>query len=461
MRLASGARTRFSRRVFIWFYRLLFLPLALVALPRYALRMRRRGGYRADFATRFGCGLALPEKRAGARRIWIQAVSLGEMLAIEPLLRGLASDPRNEIFLTVTTSTGYALARERYAELVLRVAYFPVDFWPFSRRVWKQVRPDLAMCAETELWPEHLEQARRFNVPFVLVNGRLSDRSFARSKRLAWLTRGAWRRIAKVYACSDIDGRRFVELGLPGESVEVTGNLKVDLRVEPVLSAEERAQLKARLGLGAGFVLLGSSTWPGEEAALLEAFRALRTRRADARLLIVPRHGERRGELEAWLREAAGGLRFHFKSRGLPESPVDIHIADTHGELRTLSQLADLAFIGKSLPPHAEGQTPVECGALGVPMILGPGMTNFRSIRDGLRAAGAIVEVADASELREAVARLADDPARRAAMGLAGKAWHRLNQGALERTLAGIAGWLDREVGLQSDPSGEGRAGSD
>src|SRR5690606_4961157 len=145
---------------------------------------------------------------------------------------------------------------------------------------------------------------------------------------------------------------RFAELGLPSERVEVTGNLKVDVRVEPILSADERARLKERLGLGAGFVLLGSSTWPGEEAALLDAFRALRPTRADARLLIVPRHGERRRELEAWLREAAGELRWHFKSRGEPDAPVDILIADTHGELRTLSQLADIAFIGKSLPPH-------------------------------------------------------------------------------------------------------------
>ena len=406
--------------------------------PKYLLRMRKRGGYGENFGQRFGRGVSLPAKQLGERRIWIQAVSLGEMLAIEPLLRGLVAERRNRIFLTVTTSTGYALAKEKYGDFALGIAYFPLDFWPFSRRVWNAVEPDLAICAETELWPEHLRQAARRKVPFVLVNGRLSDKSFRSTQKLAWLVGSSLRQIDKVFACSDLDAARFVALGLGKDRVETVGNLKVDVEIDPILTAAERAELKRCCGLGNGFVLLGSSTWPGEEAALLEAFKALRTRDKNARLLIVPRHGERREEIRSFLAGAAGGLRFHFKSRGLPALEVDILVADTHGELRALTQIADLAFIGKSLPPHSEGQTPVEAGALGVPMLIGPGMSNFRSIRAGLKEVGAFREVADGEALTQAVLALSSDETLRARMGEAGRAWHAANQGAVGRTLEGI-----------------------
>lgn len=428
--------------MFLWIYRLLFAPLALLALPRYLLHIRRRGGYRERFGTRFGRGLNFEPKRTGVKRIWIQAVSLGEMLAIEPLVRGLAEDRRNEIFITVTTSTGYALAKEKYAAIACEIAYFPMDFWPFSKRVWEQADPDLAICAESELWPEHLEQARRRNTPLLLVNARLSDRSYRNMKALKWLTRSSLVKVSHVFASSEQDRDRFLELGLPRERVELTGNVKVDVTIEPILSSAQRVDLKRSLGLGEGFTLLGSSTWPGEEAMLIEALRRLRSDDPKARLLIVPRHGERRGEIESLLKESATSFAWHFKSRGAAAGAVDILIADTHGELRTLTQLADLAFVGKSLPPHREGQTPVECGALGVPMVFGPGMSNFRSIRDGLLHYGAARQVEDAGEAIETICALRGDDATRSAMADGGKRWHEASKGAVNRTLRGIQRWI-------------------
>ena len=429
-------------RVFIWIYRILFLPLALLSLPGYLLHIRKRGGYRDRFGTRFGKGLEVPAKAAGRKRIWIQAVSLGEMLAIEPLLKRLESETSIEVYLTVTTSTGYALAKEKYGMQAVGISYFPMDFWLFSRRVWKQIDPDLAICAETELWPEHLQQAKASKVPFLLVNARLSDRSFRRSKQLSWLFGGFLNRISRVYACSDLDRERFLELGLPADRIETTGNIKVDVTIEPILNETQRSGLREQLGMTGSFLLLGSSTWPGEEAMLLKAFRALRETQPTAKLMIVPRHGERREEIETLLHREASDLRYHLKSRGMPEGDLDILIADTHGELRQLTQLADLAFIGKSLPPHTEGQTPVECGILGTPLLFGPGMSNFRSIRAGLLQFGAAREVSDELDALETIVSLSKDPEARRRMSEGGKRWKAASQGAVDHTIEGLKHWL-------------------
>lgn len=434
----------FKRELFIWIYRLIFVPFALLLSPKYLLKMKRRGDYDGAFAMRFGAGMEDWPKREGHYRVWIQAVSLGEMLVIESLLRKLASDERVEILLTTTTSTGYRLAKDKYSDICDRIYYFPLDFWPFSRRVWKRMRPDLAICAETELWPEHMQQAYNANTPMVLVNGRLSDNSFRYARRLAFLFRRHLNGISRVLAISEHDGQRFEAIGVDRSKVVVTGNLKVDVSIGVRLDSTERAAMKATLGLGEGFVLLGSSTWPGEEAVLLDAFRSLREQLPDCRLMLVPRHAERRGEVAAFLEESAADLNWHFKSEGEPSGPVDILVGDTSGELRVLTQLADLAFIGKSLPPHREGQTPIECGLLGVPMVFGPGMNNFRSIREGMLELGAAEEVVDAEALRSKLVALALDEAAREKQKRNQEVWARNSRGALERTVEEIDQLLHR-----------------
>jgi 3-deoxy-D-manno-octulosonic-acid transferase len=181
---------------------------------------------------------------------------------------------------------------------------------------------------------------------------------------------------------------------------------------------------------------LGSSTWPGEEAALVGALKALREAGVPARLLLVPRHAERRGEVEALLKES--GFSFHLRSRGAAEGEVDIAVGDTTGELRKFTQLADLVFVGKSLPPHGEGQTPVEAAALGRAILFGPGMSNFRPISQELLATGAARLVSDREELASAATLLMRDQEARAAMATAAQKWHRANQGAVSRTLAAL-----------------------
>ncbi|MDP3073903.1 MAG: glycosyltransferase N-terminal domain-containing protein [Opitutaceae bacterium] len=417
----------------IWVYRFLFFPALLVLAPVYLWRMRRRGGYGAGFSQRFGADPGLPAKTPGRPRVWLQAVSVGEMLAIAPILEALRGDGA-EVYLTTTTSTGHRLARERYAALTIGIGYFPIDAWPFVARAWRRIAPDLLILAEGERWPEHLRAATTRGVPVLSINARLSDRSFARLKKFPRAAALTLRGITRLLAVSADDAERFIACGLARDRVTVTGNIKLDVTIPP-LADTEHTQLRRELGLAAGdLVLLGSSTWPGEEAALVAALQSARAAGLRCALLLVPRHAERRAEIEAELN--ATGLRHHFRSRGPAAGAVDVAVADTTGELRRLTQLADVVFVGKSLPPHTEGQTPVEAAALEKPIILGPGTSNFRLITRDLLARGAAREVSDPAALARAVGELLADGAARGALANAAARWHADNAGAAARTAA-------------------------
>ena len=423
-------------------YRILFLPVLMLLTPAYLLRMSRRGGYRSGFTQRFGEHPRLPAKIPGRPRVWLQAVSVGELLAIGPLLEALHRDGV-ETYLTVTTSTGHRLAGERYRQVTSGIGYFPLDWWYFVVRTWRRIEPDLVVLVEGERWPELLWQAASRGVPVVNINARLSDQSYARLLRFRPAGRLMFTSLTRLLPCSERDAMRFEELGVPRSRMVRTGNIKLDVAI-PLLAEPERAALARSLGLGAGRVLLGSSTWPGEEEALVAALRAARDRGFSCTLLLVPRHAERRPEIERRLRTSH--LRYHFRTDGDAPGEVDVVVADTTGELRRLTQLADVVFIGKSLPPHTDGQTPVEAAALGRAMLLGPGMGNFREISRDLISRGAAREVADANALADAVVALLANDAIRRTLGAAAARWQQDNAGAIGRTLAVL-----REEILRSD----------
>ncbi len=419
----------------IWLYRLLYLPALVLASPYYLWRMRKRGGYGRNFSHRFGGTAPLPAKRAGVRRIWLQAVSVGEMQAVGPLLEALKADGAVEVYLTTTTSTGHQVAESRYQSHVIALGYFPLDWWLFSARAWRHVQPDLAILMEGERWPEHIRQAVRRRVPVLSINSRLSDRSFRRMRRFRFLAPSLLGGIAWSLAVSAQDEERLRALGFPPEKVRTLGNIKLDLTIPP-LGEAQREGLRRALGLGDGLVLFGASTWEGEELVLVQALKAARSRGLRASLLLVPRHAERRDAIAAAM--AKTGLRHHLRSHGAAPHEVDVAVADTTGEMRELTQLADLVFCGKSLPPHDGGQSPIEAAALGKPLLFGPHMTNFREISRALREAGAAREVLNESELITAAVELLGDQAARARMGAAVQTWHARNRGAVERTLAVI-----------------------
>jgi 3-deoxy-D-manno-octulosonic-acid transferase len=424
----------------IYVYRLLFLPALLLASPYYLWRMRRRGGYAQGFWHRFGEVPPLPAKAPGAKRVWLQAVSVGEILAIAPLLEAFKREGHTEVYLTTTTSTGYQLAKEKYAALAVGIGYFPLDWWAFSAGAWRKVAPDLAILMEGERWPEHVSQARARDVPVISINARMSDRSFKRSMRFKWALRPLAAGITRVLCAAKRDEQRFKALGFPPDRLQTTGNLKLDVNI-PLLVDADKAALRRELGLPpAGLVLLGSSTWPGEETALLTALKAARERGLKVSLLLVPRHAERREELRGLLEKS--GLGFHFRSAGAAPGQVDVAVGDTTGELRKFTQLADLVFTGKSLAPHDGGQTPVEAAVLGKPVLHGPRMTNFRDIIRSLTEAGAVRKVETHSDLITAAVELLQETAQREKLAVAAREWGEANRGATERTIAVIRAQL-------------------
>ena len=419
------------------FYRILFLPGLALGLPYYLFRMWRRGGYGKGFWNRFGFIGNVPPKWQDVKRIWIQAVSVGELLAIEPLLQKLSREPELEVVLTTTTSTGYRVLEQRLAELTAWYGIFPLDFWLFSRQAWARLQPDLAILMEGELWPEHIYQASKRNVPVLLVNGRLSDRSYRRHLSFKGLTRRYFHRLNAILAGSQTDRDRFAALDwIPAEKVIPCGNLKLDIAREEAPSAAHRMAFLTELGMPSDTetLLLGSSTWPGEESALIESYINLRQANRGLRLLIVPRHAERKKELETLVKQFP--VQSHFRSNG-KQAPAgtEVYIADTTGELHMLTRFADLVFIGKSLPPNDGGQTPIESAALGKPMLFGPNMSNFRDVARRLDHAGAVKRVEDAAALQEAICQLLDDPHERRAMGEKAFTYIEQSRGATDRII--------------------------
>ena len=418
----------------LWFYRFLFIPVLVILAPGYLLRMRRRGGYRSNFGHRFGGHPKLPPKKKDRPRVWLQAVSVGEMLAIGPILEGLRRDGV-DVYLTTTTSTGFRVANDRYAGLTVGVGYFPIDWWPLMARAWNRLEPDVVVLTEGERWPEFLRQAANRNVPVVCINARLSDRSYSRLKRFRAVAGLMFDGVTRLLPASTGDEARFHDLGVPSDRMTMTGNIKLDVRI-PRLNEEERTRLRRELGLPDGLVLLGSSTWEGEEQALVAALQSLRAAGLACSLVLVPRHAERRIDVERLL--AAARLRVHFRSRGAAPGEVDVAVGDTTGELRKITQLADVVFVGKSLPPHTEGQTPVEAAALEKPILFGPGMGNFRVIAHDLVSRGAARTVADPGALAAVAEELLGDPDKRRKLAVAAARWQVENTGAVDRTLTVI-----------------------
>ena len=415
----------------IWFYRLLFLPAFLLAFPYYALRMLRRGGYAKDFSHRFGGQKNLPPVPDGKHRVWIQAVSVGEIEALSTLVDKLSQDSGIELVITTTTSTAYKILREKYAPKCFYTGVFPIDFLPFSARAWRKIKPDVCVLMEGELWPEHLHQAKARGAKLLLLNARMSDKSFARYAKFPYITRRIFDKFSAICASSEFDAARFVRLGASPLKVFCTGNMKFDSKPAQILDSDGRRALRAELGFAEdSLVLLGSSTWAGEEQMLLDALDKIRAKKIDCRLLLVPRHAERRAQIKQLLEHYPHWVR--SESKQAPDGTL-VYLADTTGELRTLTQVADFAFVGKSLPPNVGGQTPIDCAALGVPIVYGSNMTNFRRACETLERDGAVVKVPDAQSAVRELVRLSENANLRQTLAEKAKAWHSSNVGATDR----------------------------
>ena len=417
------------------FYTLLFhLALPLIALRLY-LRGRQAPAYRRRVAERFS--FSLPALMPGG--IWVHAVSVGESIAAAPLIKALLErHPELPVTVTCMTPTGSERIRALFGERVQH-CYLPYDLPWAAARFLDRVRPRLAVIMETELWPNHIHQCARRGIPIVLANARLSEKSARGYARFAALTRPMLAEMSWIAVQTEAEAERFRQLGARPERVSVTGSIKFDLTIDPDLPVRARA-LRASWGADRRPVWIAASTHAGEDEIVLDAHRRLLAERPDGLLILVPRHPERFEAVHVLCQRQ--GFPTVRRSSSLPVGAEDqVLLGDTMGELLFLYALADVAFVGGSLVPNG-GHNLLEPAALGLPVLSGPHLFNFLEIAAQLRAAGALLEVANGEELAAQLANLLAAADRRRLMGNSALGVLQASQGALALLLAGLAGLL-------------------
>jgi len=381
---------------------------APVWIPWVLLSRKRRANLPDRIGLRGAPRQTLNDDR---QTVWVHAVSVGETLAAVPLLRLLRRRaPGARLLVSSVTLTGRETAVKSLSDVADEGFFFPFDLPGLCGRFLDRVRPDVVVIVETEIWPNFIAACAHRGIPVVIVNGRLSKRSFARYMGFRWFFAPILRTLRTISAQTAEDAERFAALGAPREIVTVGGNLKFDVSPPESGSSPLSALLLKEKGAGAVWVVAGS-THDGEEAQLLRAFLSAREGNPSIRLLLAPRHPERFDAVEALLhREGVPMVRRTAIPEGAGQLPPEtVLLLDTVGELSGAYAAADLAFVGGSLVPKG-GHNVLEPSWHGVPTIVGPSMENFREIADAFLAGDALIRVAGEEELADRLRRFAADP---------------------------------------------------
>lgn len=406
----------------------LLSPLLFLYL---VFRGSRERGYWQRWGERLGyCG---SKTRPGG--IVVHAVSMGEINAAEALIRQLMIHyPELPLTVTCFTATGSRRIRDLFGDTVAH-CYWPLDLPGSVRRFLHHTRPRLLIILETEIWPNLYARTQQLGIPLLLVNARISDRSFAHYQKFPSLTAQALACTNGIGAQSTEDLQRLLALGAPIESAELTGNLKYDLQLTADITDRGLA-LRRSWGTDRP-VWLAASTREGEEAVVLAAFQEVRKSFPEALLVIVPRHPQRFEEVANLIARMGLPMARHSQhTTGL--NTVSCYLVDVMGELLAFYAACDVAFVGGSLAATG-GHNVLEAAALARPILVGPNTFNFAEISQQLIDAGGALRVSDTDSLQLAVSELLADPARRLHMGAAGQALVAAQQGALSRTLAMLA----------------------
>ena len=450
-------------------YNLLFAAVYPFLLPGFILRMIRRGGYAARMGDRFALypeGLfgkdrplfdshaaqSTRHKAQSTNLVWIHAVSVGEVQVAGQLMREWRKvEPDVRFCFSTTSSTGWKIAEKELASLNLSTSttsttsstsstsstsqdiliYNPLDFPNFVKSALRTVRPRAIVLTESEIWPNFIRMAKKMGVPLFLINARVSDRSAPRYKAAKWFFGEVLSCFTKIFAQSDLDKARLVAAGAPEDRVEVTGSFKFDVAHRNEAKEKELREWISSFDLRgrdapAPKILLGGSTWPGEDEVLLKIYKGILESsgapgvRALPLLVIAPRHFEKADAIEANIRKygfacvrrsrevgkrGAGGQRCEDSTVHLHLSPPPVFLADTTGELMGLYGIADVVFVGKSLCAHGS-QNMIEPCLCGKPTLVGPYTENFRPVMSDLLASNAILQVKDEKELEERIVEL-------------------------------------------------------
>jgi 3-deoxy-D-manno-octulosonic-acid transferase len=418
-----------------------FALRAYRALTRYAapvapllLAWRTRIGKEepARRAERYG-EASMP--RPSGFLVWFHAASVGEANAVLPVIDAIATEhPEISLLLTTGTVTSAKLARARLPKGAVH-QYVPLDNQDYVRRFLEHWRPDLAVFVESEIWPNLVLETNALNIPLVLVNGRMSFRSFRRWRNRPGLSRPLFSAFGLVLAQNERFAQRFTALG--AARTAPVGNLKIDAPPPPVDLAGHKSLSAALAGRS---VWLAASTHPGEDDIVAVAHLAMKGARPDLLTIIVPRHPDRGPFIAKLLTNA--NLKVALRSEGkLPDASTDIYIADTIGELGLFYNLVPVAFVGGSLVPHG-GQNPMEAIKLGAAVVTGPHWRNFADAYEELLASGGCAQVSEAKDLATAVLLLLEDAQARARMMARAEGTIARMGGALPRTITEIERFL-------------------
>jgi 3-deoxy-D-manno-octulosonic-acid transferase len=406
----------------------LALAVALIlASPYWLFRMLRGGRYRAGLRQRLGMlPSGLHAWIAGRPVLWLHAVSVGEILAASRLVELLDTAlPSTAVVISTTTATGQQLAQKRFG--AERVFYYPLDFGWIVRRVLRALRPQAIVLMESELWPRMIYEADRSSIPVVVVNARVSDRSLPRYRALRTLWRPFLRCLTLVLAQSEQDAARLRTIGVPAGKIQISGNLKYDVR--PPVEATVTEKLREYLAAGVNVVVAGS-TLAGEETWLLRALQELSGPFPSLLLILAPRHPER---FDAAAQEVANtGLPLLRRSQWMQNPAMlpagCVFLLDSIGELASVYSLATIAFVGGSLFPTG-GHNPLEPAQFGKPIVTGPYTENFRGMVAAMLAEEAI-RITPPERLAHTLEELLNDPAEAVAMGVRGQQFFAAHAGA-------------------------------
>ena len=433
-------------------YLLVLAAVSPVLLWQRVVRGKRRPGLWQKLTGR------LARRQGNSRLAWFHAVSVGEVLQLEPMIRECRRRwPSLEILLTTTTATGYRLACERFTDC--RVDWFPLDFSWSVRQALGRVRPDLVVLVELELWPNFILATHRQGIPLALVNGRISESSFRGYRRLKWLFGRLLPRFDRLIVQNETYAGRLESLGGPLERIHVSGSIKYD-RIETRRDNPATRELAARLGINhQDPVFVAGSTQEPEERLAVEAFVAARKTHPDLRLVLVPRHPERFDDVAEMVVSMGHPLlrRSQVDDRTPPSDNRPVVLLDTIGELASCWGLADVAFVGGSLTNRG-GQNMIEPAAYGAAVLLGPNTQNFQDVVDELLERGGARVVADGVALTQRLGELLDDPTTANALGEAARQLVLSRQGATESTLAILQELLPKETRSMTATKGESPA---
>jgi 3-deoxy-D-manno-octulosonic-acid transferase len=424
-------------------YNLLLIVASLGALPYFAVKSLSTRKYRAGLRQRFGhVPAAVVTALKGERPLWLHAVSVGEVIAAVPLVKALQQRfPRLPILVSTVTETGQATARDKMGADAY--VYFPLDYPWVVRHVIARLHPCLFLMVETEIWPNFLRELASHAIPAVLVNGRISPRSFRGYRRLRPFMRQVLQSLTGLSMQTQLDAERIIAIGAEPARVHTTGNIKYDLSLETLASAEEHA-LRMELGLGQDPVFMAGSTHRGEEEIVLDAYLRARTRVPTLRLVLAPRHLDRLDEIEALLRSRHLSVR--RRSQGRPsarEAQELVVLLDTIGELAKVYAVGTVVFVGGSFVPIG-GHNILEPAAHRKAILFGPHMHNFHQIAAVLLEAGGAQQVQTPDSLSLAMIGLLQDSEHRRVLGDAAYRVLRQNQGALERNVQLIEHLLNK-----------------